>query len=63
MSNLVSRFLKNESGATAIEYALIAAIMGVALIAIMPGLTQAIDKGFGHIEETLETKPTYTPAG
>ncbi|MEM7464728.1 MAG: Flp family type IVb pilin, partial [Pseudomonadota bacterium] len=29
---LVSRFLKNESGATAIEYGLIAALISVAII-------------------------------
>lgn len=33
MKNLVSKFLKNESGATAIEYGLIAALIAVAIIA------------------------------
>ena len=33
MKNLVSRFLKNESGATAIEYGLIAAGIAVVIIA------------------------------
>jgi pilus assembly protein Flp/PilA len=32
MKNLVSRFLKNESGATAIEYGLIAAGIAVVII-------------------------------
>ena len=32
MSRFVSRFLKNESGATAIEYGLIAALISVAII-------------------------------
>jgi pilus assembly protein Flp/PilA len=32
MTKLVSRFLKDESGATAIEYGLIAALISVALI-------------------------------
>jgi pilus assembly protein Flp/PilA len=30
---LVTRFLKNESGATAIEYGLIAALIAIAIIA------------------------------
>ncbi len=33
MKNLVSRFAKCESGATAIEYGLIASLIGVAIIA------------------------------
>jgi len=33
MKNLVSRFLKDESGATAIEYGLIAALVATAVIA------------------------------
>lgn len=33
MQNLVTRFIKDESGATAIEYGLIAALISVALIA------------------------------
>ena len=37
MKNLVSRFVSDESGATAIEYGLIAAIVGVGIIV---GLTQ-----------------------
>lgn len=32
MENLISRFLRNESGATAIEYGLIAALIAVVII-------------------------------
>jgi pilus assembly protein Flp/PilA len=32
MKNLISRFVKNESGATAIEYGLIAGLIAVAII-------------------------------
>jgi len=32
MKTLISRFRKDESGATAIEYGLIAALIGVAII-------------------------------
>ena len=38
MKNLVSRFVKDESGATAIEYGLIAAGISVAIIAVVKGL-------------------------
>ena len=33
MKNLISRFVKDQSGATAIEYGLIAALIAVAAIA------------------------------
>jgi pilus assembly protein Flp/PilA len=52
MTKLV-RFVKDESGATAIEYGLIAAAMGLALVATMPLLAAAISGTFtslaGHI--------------
>ena len=35
MKNLVARFVKDESGATAIEYGLIAAGISLAIIAIV----------------------------
>ncbi|MDO9430092.1 MAG: Flp family type IVb pilin [Pseudomonadota bacterium] len=38
MSKFVTRFLKNESGATAIEYGLIAALIAVVLVTAMTAL-------------------------
>jgi pilus assembly protein Flp/PilA len=38
MKTLVSRFVKDESGATAIEYGLIAAGISVAIIAVVNGI-------------------------
>ena len=38
MKNLVSRFMKDQSGATAIEYGLIAAGISVAIITAVNGL-------------------------
>jgi len=35
MKNLVSRFIKDESGATAIEYGLIAALIAVVIISVL----------------------------
>jgi pilus assembly protein Flp/PilA len=42
MQNLFARFVKDESGATAIEYGLIAAIIGVGIIAGLQGLKSGI---------------------
>jgi pilus assembly protein Flp/PilA len=38
MKTLVKRFLKDQSGATAIEYGLIAAGISVAIIAVVQGV-------------------------
>jgi pilus assembly protein Flp/PilA len=52
MKNFI-RFVKDESGATAIEYGLIAAAMGLALVTAMPILASAVTGKFsslaGHI--------------
>jgi pilus assembly protein Flp/PilA len=48
-----SRFLKDESGATAIEYGLIAALVGVGLITALTGLKDDLATLFGDIGTTL----------
>ncbi|HEY6831319.1 MAG TPA: Flp family type IVb pilin [Pseudolabrys sp.] len=53
MSKLVS-FLKSESGATAIEYGLIAAGISVAIIAIVNGLGTQLNTKFGSISSQLK---------
>ncbi len=50
MSKLVARFVKDESGATAIEYGLIAALIAVAIIAGAGALGTAINAKFVYIE-------------
>ena len=42
----MKKFFQNESGATAIEYGLIAAAMGLALVAVMPTLGNTIQGKF-----------------
>lgn len=37
MRSIIKRFLKNEDGATAIEYAMIATMIAAALLAAWPG--------------------------
>jgi pilus assembly protein Flp/PilA len=53
MSKLVA-FLKNESGATAIEYGLIAAGISVAIIAIVNGLGTKLNGTFSSISTQLK---------
>jgi pilus assembly protein Flp/PilA len=53
MSKLV-RFVKDESGATAIEYGLIAAATGLALAAVMPQIKTALSGTFTTIKDNLD---------
>jgi pilus assembly protein Flp/PilA len=47
-------FLKNDSGATAIEYGLIAAGISVAIIAVVNGLGTQLNAKFGSISSQLK---------
>ena len=53
MSKLVA-FLKNESGATAIEYGLIAAGISVAIIAVVQGLGTKLNATFSSVSTALK---------
>jgi pilus assembly protein Flp/PilA len=53
MKNLFVRFVKNESGATAIEYGLIAAGISVAIIAVVNGLGTQLNTTFTGITNKL----------
>ena len=46
MKNLIARFVKDESGATAIEYGLIAAGISLAIIAVVNGLGTTLNTKF-----------------
>jgi pilus assembly protein Flp/PilA len=48
-----ARFLKNESGATAIEYGLIAAGIALAIIAAVNGLGTQLNTQFTSISSSL----------
>ena len=53
MSKFVSRFMKDESGATAIEYGLIAALIAVVLVSALTLLGGKLNTTFGQIEAAL----------
>ncbi|HLH98311.1 MAG TPA: Flp family type IVb pilin [Xanthobacteraceae bacterium] len=50
----VKRFLNNESGATAIEYGLIAAGIAVAIIAVVQGVGGNLNTTFGSVQTALK---------
>jgi len=54
MKNLLARFVKDESGATAIEYGLIAAGISLAIIAIVNGLGTNLNTKFTSINSSLK---------
>ncbi len=54
MTNFIKNFANDESGATAIEYGLIAALMAVALVAIMGTLKTDLTAGFNNIGTNLK---------
>ncbi len=58
MTKLFARFLKDESGATAIEYGLIAALISVALIAGASQLGSALNTQFHNLSETMNDPAT-----
>ena len=51
---MIARFFKDESGATAIEYGLIAAATGLALVAVMPSINSSLTATFTSIDGALQ---------
>jgi pilus assembly protein Flp/PilA len=54
MMNVFNRFMKDESGATAIEYGLIAACISVAIIAVVQGIGTNLNTTFTSIKSALD---------
>ena len=52
--SLLSRFLRDETGATAIEYGLIAAGISVAIIAMVNGIGTKLATAFTSVETQLK---------
>jgi pilus assembly protein Flp/PilA len=53
MSKLIARFAKDKSGATAIEYGLIAALIALAIMVGAGALGNSLDNEFQFIADTL----------
>ncbi|WP_128291947.1 Flp family type IVb pilin [Afifella aestuarii] len=54
MKKLVNRFVKDESGATAIEYGLIAALVSVVIIAVLTTLGTNLTSTFSSVASGLK---------
>ena len=57
MKTLVTRFVKDESGATAIEYGLIAAGISVAIITVVKNVGTNLSGTFDKVATELAPKP------
>jgi pilus assembly protein Flp/PilA len=58
MSKFFARFARNESGATAVEYGLIAALIGVVIIAGAGALGTALNQKFTDVGTTVTNAGT-----
>jgi pilus assembly protein Flp/PilA len=54
MSQLISRFLRDESGATAIEYCIIAAGISIVIITAVRGIGSTLSNNFASINTSLK---------
>lgn len=52
---MFSQFMKDESGATAIEYGLIAAIVSIGIIAALKNVSSQLQSTFNSVQSTLST--------
>jgi pilus assembly protein Flp/PilA len=54
MKEVIKRFARDESGATAIEYGLIAAGISVVIIAVVQGLGKNLEGTFTTVSNALK---------
>jgi len=55
--NFINKLVRNEEGATAIEYGLIAALIAVAAITGMQALGGGLNNTFNRVNASLATAP------
>lgn len=63
MKSLITRFLKDEAGATAIEYGLIAALIAVVIITAVTTVGTELQTTFETIQTKLSGANTAAGAG
>lgn len=54
MLNQISRFLKDEEGASAVEYGLIIGLIAVALVVVLGLMSNGLGDLFGKVTTTVE---------
>jgi Flp pilus assembly pilin Flp len=56
----MGRFFKDQSGSTAIEYSTIAAMMGLALVIVMPNLAAIVGSKFSSLAGGIQSSTSLT---
>jgi pilus assembly protein Flp/PilA len=54
MMSMIARFLRDEAGATAIEYGLIAAGISVAIITVVASVGSSLNTTFTSVQSALK---------
>jgi pilus assembly protein Flp/PilA len=54
MRNLVARFLADQSGATAIEYCIIAAGISIVIVTVVNGIGSNLNSKFTSVSSSLK---------
>ncbi|MBR1122012.1 Flp family type IVb pilin [Bradyrhizobium lablabi] len=54
MRNLISRFLGDQSGATAIEYCIIAAGISIVIVVAVNGIGSTLNASFTSVNSSLK---------
>lgn len=60
--NLIQKFLKDESGATMVEYAILVALISVAAIVIIVAVGQQVNEAFNRVSTELTNGGVAPPA-
>jgi pilus assembly protein Flp/PilA len=55
----MKKFLKDESGATAIEYGLLTALIGSALVLMLNAFGNKLGEGFGNMGNEFKEAATF----
>lgn len=63
MQNLFTRFIEDESGATAIEYGLIAALIAVGMIVGATAVGEKVNAKFVEVGEKMDDASDATAGG
>lgn len=58
---MLMKFFKDESGATAIEYGLIAALIAIAIIAALSFVGTELGEAYNAVGKTLDNATSSTP--
>ena len=54
MMTMIKKFVANDSGATAIEYALIASLIAIALVTVLTSLGGKLSAEFSEVSSALK---------